>query len=66
MPDGHNHITLITYDGQPQLTPSDELVARELTELVYRCKWLVGVTFPDWSRTGLAVLRSTWTHTLGR
>jgi glutathione synthase/RimK-type ligase-like ATP-grasp enzyme len=61
MPDGHNHITLITYDGQPQLTPSDELVARELMELgisVQVASW--SDPSVDWSKTGLAVLRSTW------
>ena len=61
MRNGHSHITLVTYDGQPQLTPSDALVACELAELglsVQVASW----TDPsvDWSKTGLAVLRSTW------
>ena len=64
--DGHTlsgrfAVTLVTCDRQPQLHPSDQLLARELTRLdvsVRVASWSDAAV--DWSLTPLTVLRSTW------
>ena len=58
---GRFAVTLVTCDRQPQLHPSDQLLARELTKLdvsVRVASWSDAAV--DWSLTPLTVLRSTW------